>query len=127
MYCIYLVPWFGTGLDEESSLDLAEEGSRLFGGHLTLLLEVTFWGKEEDNNFLMGVFFDFLHPVSELLKGIERVDGVDKENGRNAFVEGPDDSLEQFLTCLFRPTSTVSQICNLTCVWFSTCTILEEY
>ena len=70
---------------------------------------------------------DLFDPVSQLLERLEAIDGEDQEDRRDALVEGPDHSLEQFLPCLFSVKITVSQICNLTCFSSSICKIFEVY
>jgi hypothetical protein len=73
------------------------------------------------------MFSYFLNPVAEFKEGLVAVDGVDQEDGRDAFVEGADDGFEELLACLFGGRRTVSQICSRTRCFSSISTIFEEY
>ena len=62
----------------------------------------------------MGILSGFPDPSLEVAEAVFGIDGEGKEDTADAFVEGPHDGSEGFLSGLGREEGTVSQICSLT-------------
>lgn len=126
-YFVDLFTCLWTSLYEESSSDFLQIRRSLFWRDLPFIFQILFGSQNKEDCFLMSVLPCLLDPVSQFLKGTSRVDGVDKENSWNPFVEIPDQCFEELLSCLVSISGTVSHICSLTLVWGFTGTTLDEY
>ena len=73
----------------------------------------------------MGVLSRLFGPPIKTGKALLVVNAEGEEYSTNSFIEGTHDGSKGFLTGLSNYCFTVSQICNLTCVFSSILTVFE--